>query len=335
MDASTTRKYGGTGLGLAISRRLTELMGGNMWVESAQGQGSIFHFTILAQAAPASTRRYQEEGHLRQKRALIVDDNATNCRILTHQTERWGMESVAVLSGTEALACLHANRTAFDVVIMDMQMPVMDGIELAQAIHADAPFSALPLIMLTSLDAGQIRPDERRQFSALLTKPVKHMQLYIALSKLFETNVQPAPVSPPSPFSGILSQEIPLRILLAEDNIVNQKVALRILERLGYQADPVANGIEAVEAVSRQAYDLILMDVQMPEMDGLEATRQIRQLRAGVVQPYIVALTANVMVEDQERCLQSGMDDYVGKPLQIPQLIEALKRSQQRQPVAG
>jgi PAS domain S-box-containing protein len=325
VDASTTRKYGGTGLGLAISRRLCELMGGRMWVESQEGKGSTFHFTLLAQAAADHEQFCEIQDPLVNRRVLIVDDNETNLRILACQLQRWGMKPVAVESGPAALQQLQRGEI-FDVAILDMQMPDMDGLALANLLHRRG--DNLPLVMLTSIDLGLLQAEERQLFAALLTKPVKHTQLCVVLRKLFTAQrvVLPSTV-PESPFNGSLGKELSLRILLAEDNTVNQKVALRILERLGYQADVAANGLEVLEALSRQVYDVVLMDVQMPEMDGLEATTQLRR-NFSDQQPYVIALTANALREDQERCFAAGMDDYISKPIQVPQLIEALKRSQ-------
>ena len=335
VDASTTRKYGGTGLGLAISKRLTEMMGGTMWVESEIGTGTTFHFTIRAQMAESIPPVYlsSEQPSLRGKRVLIVDDNATNRQILVHQTQAWGMEPVSVASGPEALEMLR-QEIPFDLAIVDMHMPEMDGLTLAEEIRCEPNSGELPLILLTSL--GQHDQDERLQeFVAFLTKPVKPSQLYNTLSEVFSGKPGEQPeqryASPEeSGFEDNMAKRLPLRILLAEDNSINQRLALLTLERLGYRADVVGNGLEVLDALQLHSYDVILMDVQMPEMDGLEATRQIHKEFQAEARPHIIAVTANVMQGDREECLAAGMDDYIGKPFEVQELVEALKTSKPR-----
>ncbi|MEJ2210174.1 MAG: response regulator, partial [Anaerolineae bacterium] len=339
VDASTTRRYGGTGLGLAISRRLSELMGGSMWLESEPGQGSTFHFTIQASAAPAPPRAYLDESQpvLRGKRVLVVDDNGTNRRILARQLERWQMKPQATAFPDQALAWLGGGIT-FDLAILDMQMPEMDGLALARAIRALPGAAAdLPLVMLTSLGQGEVK-EARQTFSAFLTKPVKPSSLFDALVGILggaPAPVRPQPTTEGRLFDPGLGQRLPLRILLAEDNATNQKLALRLLGRLGYGADVAANGLEAVKALRRQVYDVVLMDVQMPEMDGLEATRRLRRELAARRQPRVIAMTANAMQGDREMCLAAGMDDYVAKPIRLEELVEALGKSRRLAGQAG
>jgi CheY-like chemotaxis protein/HPt (histidine-containing phosphotransfer) domain-containing protein len=327
VDASTTRKYGGTGLGLTISKRLAEMMGGTMWVESEVGQGSTFHFTIQAETAPAQKRVYLRapEPELAGKRVLIVDDNETNRRILTRQTQSWGMLPRATSSGPEALEWIRRG-DPFDVAILDMRMPKMDGLTLASEIRNLK--SEIPLVMLTSLGQRE-EGSQSVEFAAYLPKPIKPSQLYDVLVGIFAG--QPVRVKEPATrprFDPQMCQCHPLHILLAEDNVVNQKVALRILERMGYRADVAANGLEVLEALERQSYDVVLMDVQMPEMDGVEATRRICEQWPEERRPRIVAMTAHAMQGDRERYLAVGMDDYISKPVRVEELVEALRQCQ-------
>lgn len=321
IDASTTRKYGGTGLGLAISQRLTDLMGGRMWVESEVGKGSIFYFNIAVARAQQQPESVDEKNppQLEGKRLLIVDDNITNRRILNMQTAKWGMKTFGVESGSEALECLRRG-DRFDVAILDMQMPEMDGITLAKEIRNLEENSKMPLIMLTSL--GYPNQTDKKNFAAFLLKPIKPSQLYNILMGIFAGQFSQTKPKPSSVDSQ-LATRLPLRILLAEDNVVNQKVALRMLERMGYRAEVANNGKEAIEALQRQPYDVVLMDVQMPEMSGLEAAQQICQ-RWQDHRPRIIAMTAGAMEGDRDRCLEAGMDDYISKPVKVELLQQAL-----------
>jgi signal transduction histidine kinase/DNA-binding response OmpR family regulator len=337
VDASTTRRFGGTGLGLAISKRLSELMGGTMWVESAgiAGQGSTFHFTIQAEASPDLSYAYlhTNQPQLNGKRLLIVDDNATNRRILRLQAQSWGMHTRETGSPAEALDWLRQGEP-FNVAILDMYMPEMDGVMLASEVRRLPEIRTLPLLLLTSLgrkEVGELA--EAVEFAATLTKPCKPSQLYNVLLGIFAEGEQPEhrshmPFEPQ--FDAEMAQRLPLRILLAEDNAVNQKLALRLLERMGYRADVAANGMEALQALERQPYDVVLMDMQMPEMDGLEATRYICREWPAEERPRIIAMTANATPSDRAACLAAGMDDFVSKPVRVEQLVAALNKCQPR-----
>ena len=329
-DSSTTRRYGGTGLGLAISKRLAELMGGSMGVYSAgQGSGSSFHFSILAPAAdlpPGSKRSFiGEQALLKGKRILVVDDNTTNRRILALQTAHWGMVVHATAAPQQALQMLQTQ--PFDLAILDMHMPGMDGVTLAQ--HIRAAGLALPLVLFSSI--GRKEPADRL-FAATLAKPLRQSQLFDTLASLLAHNAVPKAAAPAQhTLDAQMAARHPLRILLAEDNLVNQKLALRLLQQMGYRADIAGNGIEAIDCCKRQPYDLVLMDVQMPEMDGLEASRRITATALAAARPRIVAMTANAMQGDREACIAAGMDDYLTKPIRIDQLVEALQKTTARQ----
>ena len=332
VDASRDRNYGGTGLGLVISQRLCQMMGGQIWVDTEVGKGSTFSFTVVTQgvksAVPAELKVTQPQ--LAGKRLLIVDDNVTCGQMLVQQGRDWGMLMRVAQSGPEALALLHQGEP-FDLILLDRQMPGMDGLALAAEIRKQPYHQKLPLVMLTSI--GQPETSEKSviaNFAAFLNKPIKQSHLYKVLIQVLVG--QPVPVSPvserPELINLRLAQHLPLRILLAEDNVVNQKVGLLLLQRLGYRADVVSNGLEVLEALRRQPYDVVLMDVQMPQLDGLAATQRICQEWSPPQRPRLIALTANAMQGDREMCLSAGMNDYISKPLRLQELARALSQCQ-------
>ena len=346
-DSSTTRKYGGTGLGLAICKRLVELMGGDILVESQSGKGSVFHFDIVTRVLPlpqsTAVPAEDQEKFLKGKRVLVVDDNSTNRRVLEHQLRRWGMDARQAGDADEALI-VWEKEGPFDLAVLDMMMPGTDGLELARKIRESSNAKKLPLILLSSFGQNDANLKARAAgFQAVVAKPVRQSQLReVMLRVLWEAKPagQDSAAAPMARRSGTLAVSIgpqyPLRILLAEDNVVNQMVVTLMLKKIGYAVHIVDNGKKVLEALARQTYDLVLMDIQMPEMDGLEAAREIRKgenpaTGNDIPKPpvYIIALTADAMQGDREKCLDAGMNDYLTKPIRPNELQAALQRCAQ------
>ena len=335
-DASITRRYGGTGLGLAISKQLAEMMGGEIGVTSREGEGSTFWFTVpLEKQAETERREVVVPEDVRGKRILIVDDHQTNRLVLRELLDSWGCRHDEAADGTQAMDKLRQGLEEgdpFRIALVDMRMPNMDGKTLGHLIKADPSLQGTLLVMLTSVGQRGDSPDlERIGFAAYLTKPVKKSHLYDCIATVLgaSSDAQGGSVRPIVTRHTLAEdRKKRFRILLAEDNVVNQKVALRILERLGFGADAVANGREAVTALESIPYDLVLMDVQMPDMNGFEATQRIRDPESDVRSHDvpIIAMTAHAMKGDREKCLQAGMNDYISKPVAPAALEEILRK---------
>jgi CheY-like chemotaxis protein/signal transduction histidine kinase len=355
VNTSVTRKYGGTGLGLAISSRLSKIMGGEIWVESkgaiagnvpenwlseltADTPGTTFYFTIKANVADSAdylepSNENGEKPSLKGYRILVVDDNFVNCHFLDEWLKKWEVDTKITQSPDEGLEWVKSGEV-FDLILLDLNMPEMDGISLAEAIRSLPNMQAIPLIMLTGV---YLSPGERLQqtnvkFAAWLQNPIQPLILYNTLVQILghtpkeavqETAQEPRKIDSPKEPPAIA----PLRILLAEDNTVNQQVALLLLKKFGYRADVVSNGEEVLQALEDADYDVILMDVEMPEMDGLTATRFIREKSSHWTSPWIIAVTAYSMLGDREKCLEIGMNDYISKPIRINELKEALENA--------
>jgi CheY-like chemotaxis protein len=326
VDASTTRKYGGTGLGLAITSSLVKLMNGKIWVNSQEGIGSDFRFTIQTRNSTPSEENnqfYKSLQSISGKSVLIVDDNATNRKILTLQCEYWGIKATALESGKEALTLLEDHN--YDAGILDMQMPQMDGIMLAREIRKKFKVELLPLIMLTSVGFNTDSDELQKLFSYYVNKPIKHSQLAEILLKVMAPSKKQEVVITPGPeILSEIAKEYPFQILIAEDNQINQKLIRNIFELLGYKVDISANGLEALDALKRKNYNLIFMDIQMPEMNGYEATSIIVE-HTKKDRPIIIAMTANAMQGDRDKCFEVGMDDYVTKPMRVNDLIKVIQ----------
>ena len=350
VDASTTRNYGGSGLGLAISRRLVELMGGRIWVDSEAGKGATFHFTIQAQGAPTAAPPAWQTAQLQLagKRLLLIEDGAANARILKYRLEQWGLIVETATTATEARAKLKIqneklrsaesgisnfefctfNSAPFDAALLDLQLPDTDAFDLAREIRKKSYGRFLPLLLLSSV---RLRSDDLRaadlDVSIFVHKPVRPAQLLDALCRALDVQVQRDKKSSFTPgFDSDFARRLPLRVLLADDNPINQKVGLSVLHKLGYRAEVAQNGLEVVKALEQKPFDILFLDVQMPEMDGLECAQILTQRWTRDRRPVIIAMTGNALMGDREKCLAAGMDDYISKPVRIADLQATLER---------
>ncbi|MCL5126462.1 MAG: response regulator, partial [Deltaproteobacteria bacterium] len=332
-DTSTTRRYGGTGLGLSISTRLVELMGGKIWVDSQLGQGSKFHFTLQLGVSQSETpsREIAPVEALQGIKVLVVDDNLTNRKILDGQLSIWGMTVALAENGSKALVIMkeHASKKApFKVALIDCMMPELDGLQLSSIIRNTPELNGTRIVILSSASqAGGSENREKFGIDAWLVKPVKHSELRTCLlTVLSETR----PLSPSAIINNHGKVSGPVhgkneKILIAEDNAINRTFALRLLQKAGYQVKCAENGLEVLDLLDKEQFDLILMDVSMPELDGYETTRKIRKIEEQTGRHItIIAMTAHALMEDRGRCLAAGMDDYVSKPVNIKELFEKM-----------
>ena len=321
VDASTTRRFGGTGLGLAISKRLTELMGGKIWATSQADIGSVFQFEVPYRPVgdPKAVPPLKE---FSGKRVLLIDDNYTAQQAVASHLISWQCGARAAVSAQEALQIVRMEHC--DAILLDSDLSGIDGMQVASVIKRELGNDAPPLILLS---AGNASPKDGgvNLLAAIVPKPVRRHQLHRALDQVFNGVSESRVGVSEKIYDSDFAKQAPLRILLAEDNPVNQKVAIRMLERLGYRLDAVGNGLEVLEALRRQTYDIVLMDVQMPEMNGLDATRRVIS-DWGSKRPWITALTAGAMKENRDECIAAGVDDFLTKPINVPELKEALRR---------